>query len=83
MVTFSREDIESMFEDGVRGKYKYMIIICDQFDYSDYPVFVHSKEMAMDKLEEIRHQSMTKVMEVYDLLQDMEKQLNMRRAWMI
>lgn len=83
MSASSRENIESMFKDGVRGKYKYMIMVCDQFDYCDFPVFVHSKEKAMDKLEEFRHKSMTKIMEVYDLSQDMEKQLNMKRAWMI
>ena len=83
MTASNKEDIISMFMDGVKNKYKYMIIICDQFDYCDFPVFVHSKEMAVDKLKEFRHKSMTRVMEVYDLSQDMEKQINMRRAWMI
>lgn len=60
-----------------------MIVVCDSFDYEDYPVYVKKGEDVRAKHKEYidgKH-SMQRVMEVYSLNQDKEKQLNEHRAF--
>ena len=83
MTAASKEEIIQMFEAGVRGGYNYMIMVCDNHDYSDFPVYAESEDQVREKLETYRNKNSTRVMEVYDLTQDMDKQMNMPRAWMV
>ena len=78
-VATSREEIRGMLKCARVQKAKYMPMVCDTFDYSDYPVPV----MSIDGLQEAvtkYSQNMQKVIEIYDLSQDTERQLNEYRA---
>lgn len=75
-------DIKSWFEDGVSQKNKtHMIIVCDTFDYDDYPVYVSEDENVHEIQNEYDNKDMQKVMEVYNLSKDMEQQLSMTRCF--
>ena len=71
----TQNEIRIWFERGLQQKASYMIVATDTFDWSDYPVYVNSKEEL--KKEIYKHE---KVMETYDLNADMQTQLNMKRA---
>lgn len=55
-----------------------MLVICDTFDYDDYPVYVKTEADCL-----MRHRNpgdMQRVMEVYDLRADKAGQMAERRA---
>ena len=60
--------------------YSHMIVAADTFDYSDYPIGVHAKDVH-ERLNHIRSAPMSRIMEVYDLNMDFEEQLNEHRAY--
>lgn len=59
-----------------------MAVVCDTFDWDDYPVYVmegedpHAKLLTYEKGE-----NMASLMEVYNLSMDIEKQMNEHRAF--
>jgi len=55
-----------------------MLVVVDTFDYGNYPVFTDSVHEAIEKYQAA---SMQRIMEVYDLSLDLDKQLNEHRAW--
>jgi hypothetical protein len=59
----------------------HMLMVCDTFNYEDYPVYVHKGESVKVKEDEFNKKSMQKVMEVYSLKQDIESQLNEYRSF--
>ena len=74
----SQSEIGAWFDDGVNMKATHMLVVCDTFDYDEYPVF------AMDAAACIANYKnsgeMQRVMEVYDLSLDKEKQMREHRA---
>jgi len=36
----SKDDIRDWFKSGVRQEATHLIVICDTFDYTDYPVYI-------------------------------------------
>jgi len=63
------------------GNISHVIIVCDTFDYEDYPVNV---KIGQDVYKHIKHYSynnMQRVMEVYNLKMDIERQLSEPRAY--
>ena len=60
----------------------YMLVVCDTFDYEDYPVFVNKSEDVNNKIKRYS-ENMQRVIEVYNLSTDLESQLNANRVWNI
>lgn len=77
----SKETIRDWFKDGVKDKQRprYMIVLCDTFDHDDYPTYQKTEEQARALMKSPG--DMQRVMEVYDLQADMEKQLAMQRCF--
>ncbi len=69
--------IQRAREDGAT----HMIVVCDTFDYDDYPVNVMPDEDVHERVEYFRNASMQKVMEVYWLEGDLDDHLAKRRSW--
>lgn len=65
--------LKEWFEEGVVNGKKYMLVLCDAFDYSDFPCYFDTLEAAKAKKE--NPGKMVIVMEAYDLQGDMQKQL--------
>ena len=62
-------------------EHTHMIVVCDTFDHEDYPEFVKKGEDAKEKAKKIQNWPMQRIMEVYDLALDLEKQLAETRAF--
>lgn len=77
----TRDDIEGWLVRGKREGATHVIVVCDTFDWDDYPVYVQSGEQVQEKMEEYNGKNMQKIMEVYNLSLDIETQLKERRAW--
>lgn len=58
----------------------FMLIVCDTFDYDDYPVFC-TRGNFEETHAKYNEKNMQRVIEVYDLSLEHESQLNERRAF--
>jgi hypothetical protein len=77
----TQAQIRQWFIRGVEQKATHMIIVCDTFDYDDYPVYVKPDQNSREVAEEYDGKNMQSIMEVYDLSKDMEEQLNQFRVF--
>lgn len=78
----SQAEIKAWFLKGKQTvENTHMIIVCDTFDYDDYPVYVTNTEDVKIIEERYRSMSMQRVMEVYSLDDPLETQLNKPRAF--
>lgn len=60
----------------------HMIVVCDTFDHSDYPVYVRADMRVRECIGEWSNPAkMSRVMEVYSYARDLESQLHEPRAW--
>lgn len=77
----SKSDIRTWLHRAKAMKATHMIVVCDCFDYEDYPVFVMTGEDARARAASFKEENMQRVMEVYDISMDLEAQLNEHRAF--
>lgn len=77
----SREDIRLWFDRAKNDGATHMIVVCDTYDWDDYPVLVYPGENVREAYDSHNGRNMQKVMEVYDLSMDREAQLNEYRAF--
>lgn len=72
----SREDIRDWFRAGVQQGATHMLVMCDTFDWSDYPVFVQPDQDVRTIVNERNGNNMQQLMEVYDLKQSETSQVD-------
>ena len=77
----TREEISGWFERGVAHGATHMIVVCDTFDWDDYPVFVKADEQVADRVKAFDGVNMQKIMEIYNLSMDRDDQLAQHRAY--
>lgn len=77
----SKEEISGWFDNGKLLMYSYLIVVCDTYDYEDYPVYAQDAADCKSKYSYYNSADMQRVMEVYDLHQPKQPQLNERRAF--
>ena len=75
--------IEVWFKRGLSQQKSHMLVVRDGFDYEYYPVYSASPDDVAELLETYNDVNMQRVMEVYDLLDDPQKQLKAKRAWAV
>ena len=80
MVT-TKEDIRGWLERGKEKNATHVVVMCDSFDYQDYPVFIESHENIHTRLQELAKGEMQRIMEVYKLSMPWNLQLNEHRAY--
>jgi hypothetical protein len=74
----NKEELSQYVEIWKESNRRFMIIVCDTFDYEDYPVFC-DEEKCLEKVE--NPGEMQKIMEVYDNQLDIDSQINEYRAY--
>lgn len=77
----TRDDITRWIETGKEKNATHLIVVCDTFDWEDYPVFVEEGENAKEVYDQYNGPNMQKVMEVYNLKGDIEAQLDQYRSF--
>ena len=77
----TKQDIQRWLHEAPQGT-THMAVICDTFDWDDYPVYVEGGEDPHVKLLTYeKGENMTKLMEVYNLSMDLNKQMTEHRAF--
>jgi len=78
----TRADISEWFDKAKKNGCCHLMVVCDQFDYEDFPVYVDKPEDVAVKMREYhKERGVYNVMEVYDLTLNKEEQMNEFRAW--
>ncbi len=77
----TREEIRSWLERGKKIKATHLIVVCDTFDYDDYPVYVTKEEDVREVYSKYNDKNMQMVMEVYSFRRSLEDQLKEHRAF--
>lgn len=78
----TREMIRAWLKEGKEQGATHTIIVCDTFDYGDYPVHVMPGQDVRKEENEYRyHKDMQRVMEIYSHKLDHETQLNEHRSF--
>ena len=75
----TKDDIRGWFESGVRQEATHLIVVCDTYDWEDYPVYIMPGTDAKEEVDKRQGKNMAKVMEVYNLKKDMEDQIEFGR----
>jgi hypothetical protein len=77
----SRQEIKSWLECGKKQGATHMIVVCDTYDWDDYPAYVMPGEDVKLEASKYSGKNMQKVMEVYSYNHDLNAQMNERRAF--
>lgn len=87
----TRGQISKWFEEGKRMGATHMVVVCDTYDYSDFPIYVMPGEDARKKAFEYGDEqyglpvkvnsNMSKVVEVYSMALPIEDQLKPHRVF--
>ena len=77
----SRETIKGWLEEGRRQGATHVIVACDTFGHANYPIYVAPRENVQLAHARATEASMQRVMEVYALHLDLDKQLDEPRAF--
>ena len=80
----TKEELALWFDEGVRQGASHMVVVCDTFDHSDYPVYVPARpavgQAVADVVAQYATAPMSRVLEVYDLHLDRDEQLAEERS---
>ena len=78
-----REEIREWLQSAKEMGSTHMLVVCDTYDWEDYPVFVKPGDSIHDKICEFKGKNMQKIMEVYCMTEDLEEQLAEHLNWRI
>lgn len=77
----SRAEIHEWLKSAKEEGATHVIVVCDTFDHSDFPVLVRPGEDAHDRCAQYDGKNMQRVMEIYALHLPLEAQLNEARSF--
>lgn len=78
----TRAEIEEWFDRGIDKGASHMVVVCDTFDYGDFPVYVMPEQDVNEVIKDNNNASkMLRVMEVYKMSMDKTAQMEVRRAY--
>lgn len=76
----TKADISRWFDKAVSDGATHMLVVCDTYDYEDYPVSVFPGQDPHKLVAEFCV-NMQRVMEVYNLSMPKTQQINQHRCW--
>jgi len=77
----NEDQIRAWVNRGIKTGATHVIIVCDHWDYDDFPVYVDKGESVQERVAYYNGNNMCSVMEIYNLSMDIEEQMNEFRAW--
>lgn len=81
MPAATRAEIAKWIEQAQEEGASYLIVVCDTFDWGDYPVTVMPDQEFWVEYDRLNGKNMQRIMEVYDLNHDIGAQMRERRTW--
>lgn len=81
MSVTTKMELSEWFDRGIKKGATHMIVVCDTYDWEDYPVYVESGQDVSTVEAGYDGKNMAKVMEIYDLSMDKDQQMAQHRAY--
>lgn len=78
-MTATRHDVARWLKEKPDNAH-HMIVVCNTFDWEDFPVYVSGNEDTRKRTDEVRNNG-NRVMEVYSFSRPIEAQLQEHRAF--
>ena len=66
-MTTTKEDIRRWVKEGKKSGATHLIVVCDTFEWEDYPVFIMKGEDFSEKVKQYNGVNMQKIMEIISL----------------
>lgn len=66
----SRKDVDRWIDTAKQRGYKYIISVCDTFDYDDYPVYIKDLNELKDRMDDYDGVNMQKINEIIRINDD-------------
>ncbi len=76
----TRDTILSWLRKAQVGGHSHVIVVCDEFDHEDFPVFCKDREEALKQRAHYDNLKMHRIMEIYDLSLSLDSQMAEHRA---
>ena len=76
----TKQDLSRWFDNGKAQGATHMVVVCDTYDWDDYPVYVKPGEDPRTVANKYSGKNMQTVMECYNLTLDKEMQMKEHRA---
>ena len=77
----SKDTLKTWFQRGVKQGATHMIVVCDTYDWVDFPVYVSPEEDVREVEAKYGGVNMQKIMEVYNLNLNMDAQMAQHQAF--
>lgn len=78
----SKDDISRWFDEAKLNGATHLLVVCDTFDYNDFPVHVKKTEDFWEAYKQYQKETnMSRIMEVYDMSVPKDEQMAEDRAW--
>lgn len=77
----TKDQIHNWLKRGKDLGASHMLVVCDTWDWEDYPVYVMPENNLPEVANRINRTLVERIMECYDLSMNFDKQLNQHRAW--
>ncbi len=77
----TKAEIREWLREGLMNGKTHVLVVCDTFDHSDYPVFIDPDEDAHTVAQRYDGNNMQRLMEVYNLSLSIEDQLKQVRVF--
>lgn len=77
----TEQEIINWFRHAEHMGATHLIVVCDDFDYQDYPVHVKTDEDVHEVEAKIKGRGMQRIMEIYRIDLGLESQLAEQFAW--
>jgi hypothetical protein len=66
----TRKDVDSWIQTAKELKAKYIISVCDTFEWEDYPVYCKTIKDVVNEYDQYNHKNMQKVNEIIIIKED-------------
>jgi hypothetical protein len=77
----TKTELKQWFQRGLQQGATHMIVVCDTYDWEDYPVYIEPHQNCREEAKQYDGANMQKIMEVYSMKLPMDQQLNEARAF--
>ncbi len=79
-MTCTFDDITRWLDEAAHSGATHLIVVCDDFDHDNYPIFVMPGEDARERYDKVYASNMQHVDEVYDMRMNIMRQRREQRA---
>lgn len=76
-MTASKEDVNGWINAAKESNKRYIISVCDTFEWDDYPIFCDDRDNLVKRIPEFHNTNLQKINEIIEIVPDKEPVRNL------